>query len=175
MQYRGGRERDNSGFEETVVRVNRVAKVVKGGKRFSFSALVVVGDRKGKVGYAIGKAGEVPEAIRKAVEQAKKAAINVPMIEKTIPHEVHHEVGAASVLLRPAAPGTGVIAGGSMRAVLELAGIHDILTKCLGTTNPINVVMATIEALRSLKTAEQVAALRGKTVKDIYSAQVTVS
>jgi small subunit ribosomal protein S5 len=169
MQYRGGRERDNSGFEETVVRVNRVAKVVKGGKRFSFSALVVVGDRKGKVGYAIGKAGEVPEAIRKAVEQAKKAVITVPMIEKTIPHEVRHEVGAASVLLRPAAPGTGVIAGGSMRAVLELAGIHDILTKCLGTTNPINVVMATIEALRSLKTAEQVAALRGKTVKDIYA------
>jgi small subunit ribosomal protein S5 len=169
MQYRGGRERDNSGFEETVVRVNRVAKVVKGGKRFSFSALVVVGDRKGKVGYAIGKAGEVPEAIRKAVEQAKKAVITVPMIEKTIPHEVRHEVGAASVLLRPAAPGTGVIAGGSMRAVLELAGIHDILTKCLGTTNPINVVMATIQALRSLKTAEQVAALRGKTVKDIYA------
>jgi small subunit ribosomal protein S5 len=170
MQYRGGRERDNSGFEETVVRVNRVAKVVKGGKRFSFSALVVVGDRKGKVGYAIGKAGEVPEAIRKAVEQAKKAVITVPMIEKTIPHEVRHEVGAATVLLRPAAPGTGVIAGGSMRAVLELAGIHDILTKCLGTTNPINVVMATVEALRSLKTAEQVAALRGKTVKDIYAA-----
>ncbi|MBV8147941.1 MAG: 30S ribosomal protein S5 [Candidatus Eremiobacteraeota bacterium] len=173
MQYRGGRERDNSGFEETVVRVNRVAKVVKGGKRFSFSALVVVGDRKGKVGYAIGKAGEVPEAIRKAVEQAKKSVINVPMIEKTIPHEVRHEVGAASVLLRPAAPGTGVIAGGSMRAVLELAGIHDILTKCLGTTNPINVVMATIEGLRSLKTAEQVAALRGKTVKDIYTAVST--
>jgi small subunit ribosomal protein S5 len=170
MQYRGGRERDNSGFEETVVRVNRVAKVVKGGKRFSFSALVVVGDRKGKVGYAIGKAGEVPEAIRKAVEQAKKSVITVPMVEKTIPHAVRHEVGAATVLLRPAAPGTGVIAGGSMRAVLELAGIHDILTKCLGTTNPINVVMATIEALRSLKTAEQVAALRGKTVKDIYAA-----
>jgi small subunit ribosomal protein S5 len=170
MQYRGGRERDSSGFEETVVRVNRVAKVVKGGKRFSFSALVVVGDRKGKVGYAIGKAGEVPEAIRKAVEQAKKALITVPMIEKTIPHEVRHQVGAASILLRPAAPGTGVIAGGSMRAVLELAGIHDILTKCLGTTNPINVVMATIEALRSLKTAEKVAALRGKSVKDIYAA-----
>jgi small subunit ribosomal protein S5 len=170
MQYRGGRDRENSGFEETVVRVNRVAKVVKGGKRFSFSALVVVGDRKGKVGYAIGKAGEVPEAIRKAVEQAKKALITVPMIEKTIPHEVRHQVGAASVLMRPAAPGTGVIAGGSMRAVLELAGIHDILTKCLGTTNPINVVMATVEALRSLKTAEQVAALRGKTVKDIYAA-----
>jgi small subunit ribosomal protein S5 len=170
MQFRGGRERDNSGFEETVVRVNRVAKVVKGGKRFSFSALVVVGDRKGKVGYAIGKAGEVPEAIRKGVEQAKKSLVTVPMVEKTIPHEVRHQIGAASVLLKPAAPGTGVIAGGSMRAVLELAGIHDILTKCLGTTNPINVVMATVEALRSLRTAERVAALRGKTVKDIYAA-----
>ncbi len=173
MQFRGGRDRDNSGFEETVVRVNRVAKVVKGGKRFSFSALVVVGDRKGKVGFAIGKAGEVPEAIRKGVEQAKKSLVTVPMVEKTIPHEVRHHVGAASVLLKPAAPGTGVIAGGSMRAVLELAGIHDILTKCLGTTNPINVVMTTVEALRSLRTAEQVAALRGKTVKEIFTAQAS--
>jgi small subunit ribosomal protein S5 len=171
MQYRGGRERDNSGFEETVVRVNRVAKVVKGGKRFSFSALVVVGDRKGKVGFAIGKAGEVPEAIRKGVEQAKKSLVSVPMVEKTIPHEARHQIGAASVLLKPAAPGTGVIAGGSMRAVLELAGIHDILTKCLGTTNPINVVMATVEALKSLRTAERVASLRGKTVKEIYAAR----
>ncbi len=170
MQYRGGRERDNSGFEETVVRVNRVAMLVKGGKRFSFSALVVVGDRKGKVGFAIGKAGEVPEAIRKGVEQAKKSLVTVPMVEKTIPHEVRHQIGAASVLLKPAAPGTGVIAGGSMRAVLELAGIHDILTKCLGTTNPINVVMTTVEALKSLRTAERVATLRGKTVKDVFVA-----
>jgi small subunit ribosomal protein S5 len=169
MQYRS-RDRDNSGFEETVVRVNRVAKVVKGGKRFSFSALVVVGDRKGKVGFAIGKAAEVPEAIRKAVEQARKSLVTVAMVERTIPHEVCHEVGAATVLLKPAAPGTGVIAGGSMRAVLELAGIHDILTKCLGTTNPINVVMATVSALGTLRTAEQVAAMRGKTVKEIYAA-----
>ena len=167
MQYR--RERDPSGFEETVVRVNRVAKVVKGGKRFSFSALVVVGDRKGRVGFAIGKAGEVPEAIRKAVETAKKSLIAVPMVEKTIPHQVNHTVGAARVMLKPAAPGTGVIAGGAMRAVLELAGIHDILTKSLGTSNPVNVVYATVEALRSLKTAEQVAAMRGKSVAEIFA------
>ena len=170
MNYRGGRDRDNSGLDETVVRVNRVAKVVKGGKRFSFSALVVVGDRKGKVGFAIGKAGEVPEAIRKAVEQAKKNLVTVPMVEKTIPHVVNMTVGSAKVLLKPAAPGTGVIAGGSMRAVLELAGIHDILCKSLGSNNPINVVLATIEGLRSLKTADQVAALRGKTTKEIFAA-----
>ena len=169
MQYRG-RDRDNSGFEETVVRVNRVAKVVKGGKRFSFSALVVVGDRKGKVGFAIGKAGEVPEAIRKAVEGAKKNLVTVPMVEKTIPHQVTMQIGAARVLLKPAAPGTGVIAGGAMRAVLELAGIHDILCKSLGTNNPINVVYATIEGLRSLRTAETVAASRGKTVAEIFAA-----
>jgi len=171
MQYRGGgRDRDNSGFEEQVVRVNRVAKVVKGGKRFSFSALVVVGDRKGKVGFAIGKAGEVPEAIRKAVEAAKKNLVTVPMVGATIPHQVTQRVGAASVLLKPAKPGTGVIAGGSMRAVLELAGLHDIVCKSLGTNNPINVVLATIEGLRSLRTAEQVAATRGKSVKEIFAA-----
>ena len=170
MNFRGGgRERDGSGFEETVVRVNRVAKVVKGGKRFSFSALVVVGDRKGRVGFAIGKAGEVPEAIRKGVEQARKAVITVPMVERTIPHEVTLQVGAGKVFMKPAAPGTGVIAGGPMRAVLELAGIHDILTKSLGSSNPINVVYATIEGLRSLRTAEQVAKMRDKSVQELFA------
>ncbi|HEV2642657.1 MAG TPA: 30S ribosomal protein S5 [Burkholderiales bacterium] len=169
MYNRGGRDRDNQGFEEAVVRINRVAKVVKGGKRFSFSALVVVGDKKGRVGFAIGKAGEVPEAIRKGVEQARKALITVPMIEKTIPHQVNVQVGAGHVMLKPASPGTGVIAGGAMRAVLELAGIHDIVTKSLGTNNPINVVLATFEALSSLKTAEKVAQLRGKTVRELYA------
>ena len=168
MYNRGGRDRDKQGFEEAVVRINRVAKVVKGGKRFSFSALVVVGDKKGRVGFAIGKAGEVPEAIRKGVEQARKALITVPMIEKTIPHMVNVHVGSGHVMLKPASPGTGVIAGGAMRAVLELAGIHDIVTKSLGTNNPINVVLATFEALKSLKTAEKVAQLRGKTVQELY-------
>jgi small subunit ribosomal protein S5 len=129
----------------------------------------VVGDKKGRVGFAIGKAGEVPEAIRKAVEQARKALITVPMVEKTIPHQVNVQIGSGHVMLKPASPGTGVIAGGAMRAVLELAGIHDIVTKSLGTNNPINVVLATFKALGSLKTAEKVAELRGKTVQELFA------
>jgi len=160
---------DGSGLEEQVVRVNRVAKVVKGGKRFSFSALVVVGDRQGRVGYGMGKAREVPEAIRKGVEDARRSLITIPMVGRTIPHPIESHVGSGRVLMKPASKGTGVIAGGAMRAVLELAGIHDIVTKSLGTNNPINVVLATFKALSSLKTAEKVAQLRGKTVQEIFA------
>ena len=161
-------EREQSEYMEKLVFLNRVSKTVKGGRVAKFSALMVVGDGKGKVGYGLGKAAEVPEAIRKGIEDAKKNLVKISMKGTTIPHEIIGEFGAGRVLLKPAAPGTGVIAGGPVRAVLELAGVRDILTKCQGSNNPNNVVRATIEGLRSLKSAETVAALRGKTVQEIF-------
>lgn len=154
-------------FEERVVTINRVTKVVKGGRRFRFAALVVIGDKKGRVGFGTGKSQEVPEAIKKAVENAKKNMITVATVKTTIPHEVTGIYGAGRVVLRPASEGTGVIAGGPVRAVVELAGISDILSKSLGSATPINVVRATIEGLKSLETVEQVAVRRGKTVAEI--------
>ena len=160
-------EENSTELKEKVVAINRVAKVVKGGRNFRFSAVVVVGDGAGHVGVGNGKAAEVPDAIKKAIQEAKKNLIEVPVVNTTVPHEFIGKFGSAKVLLKPAAVGTGLITGGSVRPVLELAGYKDINTKVIGTNNPRNVVYATIEGLKSMKTAEQIAKKRGKTVAEI--------
>jgi small subunit ribosomal protein S5 len=160
-------EEETKEFEERVVAINRVTKVVKGGRRFRFSALVVVGNKKGVIGFGTGKAAEVPDAIKKAIEHAKSNLITVPIVGTTIPHTITGKFGAGKVFLKPASEGTGVIAGGAVRSIFELAGVNDILSKSLGTSTPINMVRATFEGLKQLRTAEQVAALRGIDVSEL--------
>ncbi|PWM55645.1 MAG: 30S ribosomal protein S5 [Oscillospiraceae bacterium] len=167
MAYRNDAAKQDSEFSESLVALNRVSKTVKGGRIARFTAIMVVGDRNGRVGYGLGKAAEVPDAIRKGIEDAKKNMITVSRKGSTIPHEIVGEFGAGRVLLKPAAPGTGIIAGGAVRTVLELAGIKNIRAKCLRSNNPTNVVKATFEGLKTLRTAEQVAAIRDKSVDDI--------
>ena len=171
-ERRDDREREKSPYTERVVFINRVSKVVKGGRRFSFTALVVVGDGNGLVGIGYGKSKEVPAAIAKAVEEAKKSFFKVPRVQGTIPHPVQGETAAGVVLLRPASPGTGVIAGGPVRAVLECAGIHDVLTKSLGSSNAINMVHATVAALKMLESPEQIATRRGRPLGDVAPAAI---
>lgn len=163
------RKREPKLYEERVVNINRVTKVVKGGRRFRFSALVVIGDKKGKVGFGTGKAQEVPDAIKKAIEDAKRNLVDVPMYNKTIPHAITGRFGAGEVFLKPAVSGTGIIAGGPVRAVVELAGYEDILSKSLGSATPINIIRATFDAIENLRTADQIAATRGKTVEEILN------
>lgn len=167
MEHKSKNNENNDNLQEKVVAINRVAKVVKGGRNFRFSALVVVGDENGHVGAGNGKSTEVPEAIRKATEDAKKNMIEIPIVGTTIPHEIIGVAGAGKVLLKPASEGTGVIAGGAVRPILELAGIKDIRTKCIGSNNPGNVVRATMQSLSELRTAEQIAEIRGKKVEEL--------
>lgn len=167
MARRDRQAREANEFEERIISIIRTAKVVKGGRRFGFRVVVVVGDRQGKVGLGVGKAREVPEAIRKGIEKARRLMIEVPLVGNTIPHSLLAEFGAAKVIMKPASPGTGVIAGGGVRAVVEIAGIRDILTKSLGSNNSLNVARATMKGLAELKTIEQEAARRGKDVKDV--------
>ena len=169
QRNRKKRKKEENIYEERVVDIARVTKVVKGGRRFRFSALVVVGDKKGQVGFGTGKAQEVPDAIKKAIEEAKKNFVKIPMYGQTIPHEITGQHGGGRVFLKPAAEGSGVIAGGPVRAVVEAAGVADILSKSLGSDSPINIIRATFDAIDNLRTADQVARTRGKTAKEILS------